>query len=208
MADKLRVVYRTGAAHKAHLLKNILADYEINSHVADLNVATELGPNILAIEVRVHEQDLELATRIADAFDRHVAGQREDDPEDELDHADVPRLWIDWPKCKRCQAVRETSCPYCSTISSSFELADQDWSEDHLDESGEPAYPLLLCRTCSEPFEPKFYRLCAHCNLDLGHGEPPPELELRTATGLLSPAIFGWLLIAIAILILLMVSTT
>jgi hypothetical protein len=213
MANKLCVVYRTAAAHKAHLLSNILADYEVLSHVGDINVANEIGGSHQAIEVRVTEDHLELATRIVESFERNL--NRHADPEDveeeEPNDADFPRIWVDWPVCDRCGQPRETSCQFCSSISSNFELADQEWSdgdEQSENEDGKPTYPLLICHTCSEPFEPTFYRHCAQCNLDLGHGEPAPDLELTPSPAFLSPAIFGWLLIILAALILWMASTT
>lgn len=208
MPDKLCVVYRTPAAHKAHLLKSVLDDYGIPANVAELSVATEFP----LVEVHVSQRELDLATRIVEAFDRHISHQSSYDQDEELDELDIPKIWIEWPTCHSCQTARETSCPYCSTISSAFELADQEWSDKAADDTesddGEPRYPLLLCHTCSEPFLPKFYRHCAQCNVDQGHGEPAPELDLRPAPAFLSPAIFGWLLIALALVILLMAAST
>lgn len=212
MTDKLAVVYRTGEAHKAHLLQLILKDYDIQCQVADRSVAADLVPDRQAISVYVNDPDYELARRIVEAFDRHLATQRADDePDEELDELEMPRIWVDWPRCKRCRQVRETACPYCETVGGNFELADQEWSCDvpETESPDEPLWPLLLCHTCSEPFEPQFMRHCANCSLDLGNGTPAPDVELKPSLGTHAPAVFGWILILVALIILwMMMSST
>lgn len=88
-----------------------------------------------------------------------------------------------WPACPECHLPRQTLCPYCRVSATHFPIGDTlgageeshgtseiggsetGGSETVVDES-----TVLICDTCDEPFQPKFYRHCASCGFDFGNG--------------------------------------
>lgn len=97
--------------------------------------------------------------------------------------------WDEWPTCPQCGARQQTECTYCGSAGNNFRLADID--EDHRGRR-----ILLACRDCDDLFEPKFYRLCAHCGHDFGSGIAIPagstsDDSRRTWALLIAIGLFG-----------------
>ena len=114
MSNDLKILYRTGSSHVAHMLTQILEDYEIPS-----SVPSTTG-NEMPLEVMVQEEHWDLATRIVAAFDKHIlASQESGEAEDEEFH-----FWLDWPVCPKCKTPRQTKCQFCQTAGTDFVLAD------------------------------------------------------------------------------------
>ena len=204
MTDRLSVIYRTGEADKAHLLQSILADYDIRCRVADQAITLDMSTDLRPISVYVNQTDVELATRIVESFERHLAAASVDATAD--DEFDAPCIWVQWPTCPRCGHSRETACPYCATVGSDFELAYQPTDATPADADDD--WPLLICHTCSEPFQPTFIRHCARCSLNLGDGIEAPEVRFEPTLRAYSPALWGWLMILIGLVILMMLART
>ena len=206
MTDRLSVIYRTGEADKAHLLQTILDDYGIRCRVADQAITLDMSTDLRPISVYVNHDDRQFASRIVESFERHLAAARAS-PADPDTGFETLQLWINWPKCQRCGLIRETACPYCETVGTDFELAYQPPVDEPAEESN-CEWPLLICHICSEPFQPTFIRHCARCSLDLGDGVAAPEVRFEPTLGIYSPALWGWLMILIGLVILLMLART
>lgn len=165
MSDDLKILYRTPSSHVAHMLRQVLQDYEISASVP-LTTGNE-SP----VEVMVHAEHWELATRIVAAFDKHILAVKEnDDQEDEEFH-----FWLDWPVCPNCKTPRQTKCQFCQTAGTDFVLADTPPIDVDADATGTTDEDLeydvmLLCHTCDEPFEPIFYRTCPWCKYEFDDG--------------------------------------
>lgn len=208
MSDDLKAIYHTRQVHVAHMLKHLLDEYGIAASVPAISAVDEIES---PTQVYVYEKDVEVATRIADAFDRHVISRRDEARDDGGDETDDDfYFWIDWPKCPECKALRQTRCDFCQTSGTDFLLADAPpvLAGDEVNVSDLDYDVLLMCHTCDEPFEPVFYRNCQWCSHEFAdgyandeHQTAPIEWTSRTiavTVGLLATAaamlIYVWLI--------------
>ena len=204
MAQEPTVIYTARSMQEAHLLKNLLAERQIEAIV--LNDALEGGSGVqyvgwsTAARVAVDEEHAVVARQLAARFDHQQTLSDDNADEDILD---------EWPRCPECDARRSTRCPVCSTAGTEFPSVDMgfDWIPQpgdlatttgcHCGPGGctsgdpgpEPVSPdheaapptMLTCTTCDEPFVPGYPRLCEWCGHDFGNGfevevsEGPPE---------------------------------
>ena len=82
-----------------------------------------------------------------------------------------------WPHCPNCNQRRQTRCPVCHVAGVSFPLGDFVVEAAPLlspSTSGKGSEPSgtdwLICTCCDEPFQPRYYRYCHHCEHDFGSG--------------------------------------
>ena len=199
MSAKPVVIYRATDPHHAHLLRNILADYDIIANVSGdalLNAVGEVAHSREGFPVVVTANDADLAHHIADAFQRHVLQANETD--DEIADLLTPP-WQDWPVCPRCKARQTTVCPLCGEHGDDFSLAE--W-QGRTAGSETPSDILLVCPTCDEVFKPQFYRDCPWCGHHFGTGLEPqvPSDELNVpvtiggALAILAALLYLWLI--------------
>jgi hypothetical protein len=126
VADDLVEIYRAGSVQQAHLLKNLLADRDIDAVVGNTVLEGGAGVDVVGwntlARVSVAESDAELARRIAMEFERTVS----DNPElaDEIDETVATDEEDDWPRCPGCGEPRLTRCPICETTGTEFPVAD------------------------------------------------------------------------------------
>lgn len=176
MPSKPVVIYRAVDPHHAHLLRNILADYDVNAMVSgDALLNAEVTHSHGGFPVVVASDDADLARHIADAFQRHVL--QADETDDEIADLLTPP-WQDWPVCPQCKARQTTVCPLCGEHGDDFSLAE--W-QGRTAGSKIPNDVLLVCPTCDEVFKPQFYRDCPWCGHHFGAGLEPqaPAEELN-----------------------------
>ncbi len=198
MSAKLVVIYRAADPHHAHLLRNILADYDIVAKVSGdaLLIAVGEVAHSGGFPVVVADEDAELARHIADSFQRHVLQANETDEE----IADVlAPPWREWPICPHCRARQLTVCPLCGEQGDDFSLAEWQGLPDAVET---PSHILLICPTCDEVFPPEFYRDCPWCGYHFGVGlvpqTPGDDVNLRVAAGiglaLVAALLYLWLI--------------
>ncbi|MEE8451439.1 MAG: hypothetical protein V3R99_05965 [Thermoguttaceae bacterium] len=204
MAQEPTVIYTARTVQDAHLLKNLLAERQIEAIVLNEVLQGGSGVDIVgwstAARVAVAEEHAVVARQMAVRFDHKQPLTDDDSDENILD---------EWPRCPECDARRSTQCPICSTAGTEFPPVDMgfDWIPQPGDlagmtgshcgpdgcTSGDPeseppplddeASPptMLMCTTCDEPFVPAYPRLCESCGHDFGDGievelpERPPE---------------------------------
>jgi len=128
MSQRQTVVYAARTSQDAHLLRNLLADLQIQAVV--VNDVLERGSGVDVVgwptlaRVVVAEEDAARAREIALEFDRQMgpaaAGPTEEGPPPE----EVAAAPQPWPTCPECGARRSTRCPICGTAGSDFQPAD------------------------------------------------------------------------------------
>ena len=189
MSSTQRVIYIATNPQQAHLLRNLLAEHDIQAYVindtlnsvhfepTDWLVRAAGAPGFLptAPRVVVDEADAERAREIAlqverDLRDGTVSSElallEEEMPEDD-----------DWPKCPSCSRPRLTACPVCQTAATHFPAA---FMPEGGAPRGEPAHGerLVICPTCDEAFAPKFPARCEWCGYRFADGVEPPTMHL------------------------------
>jgi len=203
MAQEPKVIYTARTMQDAHLLKNLLAERQIEAVVLNDVLQGGSGVDVVgwstAARVAVDEEHAEVGRQMAVRFDRKET--LTDEPaEDVLD---------EWPRCPECEARRSTRCPICSTAGVEFPPVDMgfDWipqsgdlatstgchcgpggctpsdaeAEPPPSDDDTPPPTMLMCTTCDEPFVPGYPRMCEWCGHDFGDGfevevtEGPPE---------------------------------
>jgi hypothetical protein len=128
MSQQQTVIYAARTLQDAHLLKNLLQQFEIEAAV--LNDLLERGSGVGVVgwptsaRVVVAEEDAPRAREIALEFDRQL-GSTAAGPTDEGPQAEEPAAAPEpWPTCPGCGARRSTRCPICGTAGSDFQAAD------------------------------------------------------------------------------------
>jgi hypothetical protein len=227
MDNELAVVYVADDAHQAHLVKNLLAEHDIEAYIH--NDQSAMGSHVAAavyhggyrairdgLRVIVYASDAEEALRIiADA--ELARGEGRSSPElwrleDEADRGDDP-----WPACPSCRRRRHTSCPVCETAGTEFpraflpeedlqdeadEDSDKGPSDDRRAMAGGARKLLVICPTCDEPFEPRFPARCEWCGYRFADGwefPPPPPYEPTRIDVRVITVVVGLVLTALAI---------
>ncbi len=200
--EDLIVVYSAANLQEAHLLKGLLAQREIDAVVLNeaLGAATGGVPVGQATSPRigVAQADEAKARQVVVAFERQqqIGPPQVDDifPHNEDSEP--------WPVCPSCGRQRETMCRTCGVAGTDFPEADyQVVSMEPATQQqgascgcgstgscagdepepvqtkgvGQPTPLLLMCETCDEVFQPRFYRICPWCDHDFGTGIEPPD---------------------------------
>ncbi|HVU88756.1 MAG TPA: DUF2007 domain-containing protein [Pirellulales bacterium] len=186
------VVFADARPTLASLVHNRLAEAGIESFVENEflgQAAGDLPAGAIMPRVVVAEADAEDAHQVVADFRREAFGalaviSRESEdasstavarragPVADEDVAPAERVIV---LCPECGKPRMTVCPYCNTASATFPAGDRTGLRAADDVPG-----LVICQTCDEPFEPEYYRRCAWCGHDFGHGretEPPETVE-------------------------------
>jgi len=150
MSKQQTVIYHARTPQDAHLLRNLLAERQIEAVVLDAASEDGLGDDELgwaaAARVAVAEDDAEPARQIALEFDRQAAASAAS-PTAEGPQPEAPvtaTLADEWPRCPECGAPRSTRCPICGTAGSDFSPADMGFV--WIPEAGDP---LAAARSCS-----------------------------------------------------------
>ena len=131
MSKQQTVIYHARTPQDAHLLRNLLAERQIEAVVLDAASEDGLGDDELgwaaAARVAVAEDDAEPARQIALEFDRQAAASAASPTaEGPQPEAPVTAMLADaWPRCPECGAPRSTRCPICGTAGSDFSPADK-----------------------------------------------------------------------------------
>lgn len=193
MSNRLVIIYRARESYQAHLLRNLLADYDIEANVTG-DALSNAGSEFVhssGFAVMVDESQAELAQQIAEAFQRHVV-QAKTSLEEVNDEASLH--WNAWPICPHCRARQTAICVYCGERGDDFPLAEWQGIE-----SPSPEEVLLVCGTCDDVFHPQFYRDCPWCGFHFGTGleplTPADNIDFRLVFGVIlaSLAVLGYL---------------
>ena len=194
MSRQPTTIYRAIDPYEAHLLRDLLADYDISSLITGepLLGSAEWPHAAGGFRVLVAKRDAELAERIADAFQRHIVQTHI--PDEEL-HESLPLDWVHWPVCPCCDQRRQTICPTCRTAGTEFHLAEMQpltsvrWRHERresgsTDQTESPNTEILLmCVVCDEAFAPRFYQICPWCGHDFGEGLEATDAILNEPSG-------------------------
>ncbi len=130
MSKQQTVIYHARTPQDAHLLRNLLAQQQIEAVVLGAALKAGLGGDALgwagSAQVAVAEDDAERARQIALEFDREAAASAASPTaEGPQPEAPVTAMLADaWPRCPECGAPRSTRCPICGTAGSDFSPAD------------------------------------------------------------------------------------
>jgi len=204
MADEQpHVVYTAANSREAHLFKSLLARRGIEAIVLNDALQGAAGGVPLGTStapcVAVAEEDFQKSREVAIAFQR----QMEIGPPqvDDIFPSEGVAEEEDWPTCSQCGRRRQTVCPICSIAGTDFPLAEYNVAispelkaepescacsapgsscdeppaeELPAEGAGEKLPTLLVCETCDEVFEPRYYRLCQWCGHDFGEGIEVP----------------------------------
>lgn len=197
MAQEPTVIYTASTVQNAHLLKNLLAEHQIEAIVLNDVLAGGSGVDVVgwstAARVAVDEEHAVVARQMAVRFDHK---QSLTDNSDD-NHSDG-NILDEWPRCPECDARRSTQCRICATAGTEFPPVDMgfDWVPQPGDIAGmtdchcgpkgctpgdpeaeqpppddEASAPtMLMCTMCDEPFVPAYPRLCEWCGHDFGDG--------------------------------------
>lgn len=149
MIEGQTVIYTARTVQEAHLLKNLLAQEQIEAVVltdsSQLGLGAEAAGWATAAKVAVADQDAPRAKQIAVRFDRKMAlAARELGQDGRTEDESLPAGPI-WPTCPECHARRSTRCPVCNTYGTEFPTPDMGfiWIPD----PGEAAD----CGGCASP---------------------------------------------------------
>jgi Putative prokaryotic signal transducing protein len=187
MSTTHQVIYIAEHPSQAHLLRNLLAEHDIEAFVindtlnsvhfqpSDWLVRAAGGPGFLptAPRVLVDEADAERA--------RAIAMQVDADLRSGTMSADLAQLDEeagdddDWPKCPHCSRPRLCTCPVCRTSAAHFPEAfmpDREAGGAAGDER------LVICPTCDEAFAPRFPARCEWCGYRFADGIEPAATNL------------------------------
>jgi hypothetical protein len=134
MSKQQTVIYHARTPQEAHLLRNLLAEEQIEAVVLGAALEDGLGGDALGwaalAQVAVAQDDAQRARQIALEFDEK-AGSASDrklvaaGPEQEGPLPEAPAMVSQpWPRCPECGAPRSTRCPICGTAGSKFPPAD------------------------------------------------------------------------------------
>jgi uncharacterized paraquat-inducible protein A len=128
MSTNQTVIYAAPTALKAHALRNLLADAQIQavllSDQPSPAAAADLPSGSTLIAVAVPNEDAPRARHIALQFDRQgVYAAAGPTPEDA-----APTQSTTWPRCPQCDAPRSTRCPICGTAGCDFAPVDMGFT--------------------------------------------------------------------------------
>jgi len=202
MDERQIEIYSAKDVPQAHLLVDLLARRGIEAFVSNASLQGAAGEVPLgwatAPRVSVAEEHAEKAREVVIAFERQIQiGPPQVD--DVVPGAET--VTDEWPTCPGCGNRRQTVCPVCEVAGTDFPPAEynvelapvqssapcgscaqcspaeagEEAKEEPKADDGEELPVLLMCATCDEAFQPRYYRLCAWCGHDHGEGiEPPP----------------------------------
>lgn len=183
MNDRQVVVYIARDPHRAHLLRNLLAEAGIQSFISnetlnsvhfeggDLLVRAAGGPGFLptAPKLVVQADDADEAREILLTAEKLLEhGQ----PAPELVALESETGEESWPLCPHCGRARLATCPVCKTSGTDFVAAFLP--DDEANE--EAAARSVICSTCDEVFTPRHPARCEWCEHRFADGyEPVPR---------------------------------
>jgi hypothetical protein len=134
MSKQQTVIYHARTPQEAHLLRNLLAEEQIEAVVLGAALEDGLGGDALGwaalAQVAVAQDDAQRARQIALEFDKKAASGSDrrlaaSGPEQEGPLPEAPAMVSQsWPRCPECGAPRSTRCPICGTAGSNFQPAD------------------------------------------------------------------------------------
>lgn len=172
-------IYSAANLVQAELLREELAQQGISAWIINEALSGAVGevPPGWSSNPRVvvATEDAERARELALAFEqqaRAAASARSTKPEYISPVVDQDA----WPRCPVCGEKRLAVCRICGTAGTTFPPAYQPGHAD-------AERPLMVvCPTCDEPFVPRFYKECEHCNYEFDEGvsfpKPVPDEEL------------------------------
>lgn len=199
MTEYTEVIYFAGRIDEAQLLQAMLGERGIESVIENEALQGAAGGLPLgeatSPRVRVASEDAAKAREIVKAFEMQERAAPRPDVEFTSDLVAGGDDWTEWPTCPECRHRRQTECPVCHAAGTGFPLAEYNVPAPAggVDRSDEEALPLLMCATCDEAFEPRFYQVCPWCGLEFDSGIHPPAVD--TPREKISPRV--WLVIAI-----------
>ncbi|OHB73222.1 MAG: hypothetical protein A2V70_09465 [Planctomycetes bacterium RBG_13_63_9] len=127
MPREQTVIYATASSQKAHLLRELLGDSQVEAVVVDkLPRQGSGGDNVsqsVPFGVAVANHNAPRARRIAMDFDQEGVRAAE-----RAARVEAPALPGAWPKCPECDAPRSTRCPICETAGTDFAPVDMGFS--------------------------------------------------------------------------------
>jgi hypothetical protein len=151
MDEEPVVIYVARTVQDAYLLKNLLADEQIETVVFNNLLEGGAGVDILgwptSARVAVAPAYAEQARQIATQFDARLAASAKS-PMIEEPAAEPPPTVADWPRCPECDAPRATRCPSCGATGTNFRPADPAAVDILSDNAAAEAASCVSCGPC------------------------------------------------------------
>lgn len=126
MFDDPATIYAARTLQDAYLLKNLLAEEQIEAVVVNEALQGGSGVDIVGwptlARVVVAEHDAERARQIAVDFDQNLAAAARSPTAEPPPPSPAPAT--PWPGCPQCGRRRITRCPACGTAGTDFPPAD------------------------------------------------------------------------------------
>ena len=158
MAEDVIEVYRTFNPAEATVLASLLADADVEAHVAQETVGGAMGEHAPELTITIRAEDGPKSAPILARFEDYVFEQHDDPIEDSEDEIRVVGK-VSLPPCPSCGARRMGECSYCNTLSDSFVIEEFDLDLDQ--PGGEVGQ--LRCPVCQEPSVPRWQKQCPEC---------------------------------------------